>query len=801
MRNSWPTRISRAVALTCVGASIALSAGGAGRAIAQEAPAQDVGAGRLEEVTVTAQFREQKAQQTPLAITAVSADMLEARSETSIASVAAQAPNVTLLQNAAAFGDSLGASIRGVGQFDFSPALEPGVGLYVDDVYYATLTGSIFDLLDLDHVEILRGPQGTLAGRNSIGGAVKLYSTKPSEDQGGYVSATYGSRDRVDIRASGDFKVSDNLFARIAAVSKQQRGYVADVDYGCDHPNSGVAAVRSPDSGCVLDWEGGVSYSAVRGSLRWLAAENLEVNAALDYTHDDHTVPGEVLVQGSTAVSPNAQPVPGGPTALSAANFQTPYGSYYNYATFYSPAGTYRYLSGPNVGKTLPMDADSAPDRDTFDGWGASANVDWKISDQLSLKSITAYRSYDSTFSNDNDLSPLGSSFGHGVLDFHSFSEEVRLNGALLADDIIEYTVGAFYMKDQTLYETTQDLRYSGVSFTQFQGHDPINANTQAAFAHLSYHATDKLTLNAGLRYTDEHKDYTFSRHDREGDVPPAFASINGVTTNYDGHKWDWRANVEYQWTPLVMTYAQVSTGFKGGGVSPRPFVAAQAVPFGPEDMTSYEAGVKSDLFERHVRVNLSAFFSKYDNIQETLSSCPQYGVGLPCGVVANAGDAHMKGLEFETTFRPADHLSIDAAVSYLDFTYTWIDPSVGAGGPAYGDYPAYTPRFKWNVGAQYEVVLGGRGSLTPRVDVTYQGETYGNANDAVTSFISSYTLYNARLTWRNDKDTWEAALEGTNLGNKYYFITRFDQYTTTGVTEGQPGRPREWAITVKRRF
>jgi len=130
----------------------------------------------LPEVTVTAQFRSQNLQNTPIAITAINSEMLDARSETSIYQVSAQAPSVTLKPQGAAFGASLVASIRGVGQYDFNPALEPGVGLYVDDVYYATLTGSIFDLLDLDRVEILRGPQGTLAGRNSIGGAVKLYS-------------------------------------------------------------------------------------------------------------------------------------------------------------------------------------------------------------------------------------------------------------------------------------------------------------------------------------------------------------------------------------------------------------------------------------------------------------------------------------------------------------------------------------------------------------------------------------------------------------------------------------------------
>src|SRR6187399_596538 len=192
--------------------------------------------GTLDEVVVTAQFRQQSVQDTPLSITAISGDLLEARSQTNIADVTNQAPNVMLKTQGAAFGPALGASIRGVGQFDFNPALEPGVGLYVDDVYYATLTGSILDLLDLDRVEILRGPQGTLAGRNSIGGAVKLYSKRPTGSNTGSIMGTYGSRDRMDLRASADFNLAPGIDVRIAGVSKNQDGYVDRLDFGCLFP-------------------------------------------------------------------------------------------------------------------------------------------------------------------------------------------------------------------------------------------------------------------------------------------------------------------------------------------------------------------------------------------------------------------------------------------------------------------------------------------------------------------------------------------------------------------------------------
>jgi iron complex outermembrane recepter protein len=189
---------------------------------AQSADTAGPGAGsvdELQEVVVTAQFRRESVQQTPLAITALSAATLEQRGQANIVDLANDAPNVTLKPNGAGFGPSLIASIRGVGQFDFNPALEPGVGIYVDDVYYATLTGSVLDLLDLDRVEVLRGPQGTLAGKNSIGGAVKLYSQQPTGDPRSSVELLYGSRNHVEARGSTNFAlVPERLFIRFSGV-------------------------------------------------------------------------------------------------------------------------------------------------------------------------------------------------------------------------------------------------------------------------------------------------------------------------------------------------------------------------------------------------------------------------------------------------------------------------------------------------------------------------------------------------------------------------------------------------------
>jgi iron complex outermembrane receptor protein len=783
---------------------------------AQEAAAQQnspgpgnaPGANGVEEIVVTAQFREQNLQDTPLAITAVSAEMLEARSQTNVAEVAAQAPSVTLKPQGTAYGPSMATSIRGIGQYDFNPALEPGVGLYIDDVYYATLTGSLFDLLDLERVEILRGPQGTLAGRNSIGGAVKLYSKRPTGSNTGTVSAAYGSRDRLDLRASADIGLTDTVSARLAGVSKSQDGYIKRMDFGCVHPagssplnpEGGVPRTMPANSDCVAGREGEVNYQAVRGQLRWEPSSRIDVNIAADYTNDDRTTGGSVLLlrenaDGSVA-SPN-YPYPPNPAArvfdINPFEADIPYdsrfvcGRYCNFASYTSLADNGQPLA-------------TVPGRVDFEGWGVSGQVDWDLTDTMQLVSISAYREYRSQFSNDDDISPLAHSLGSGDLTFWSFSQELRLNGTLL-DDALEYTLGGFYMDQRSVYATYQNLRYAGL--LPFVGDDPVNADTKAAFAHLAWRPVDPLTLTAGVRYTDEHKDYTYSRQTPDGELHPQLGALHGVTGNYDNDRIDYRLNAMYEITPDISAYAQWSTGFKGGGINPRPFFAQQVLPFGPETLESYEVGLKTDLFDRMVRFNVAGFYSDYQDIQLALNNCPQAGEGfaVPCALPANAGDAKVKGVEVEASLRPAAGFLIDGSASYTDFDYE--EDSLD---PASGIEPwmvsTYTPEWKWSLGAQYEVLLGSAGSITPRLDAAYQSAVYTNAVNGPTNKIDGYTVANARLTWRNEDEDLQVGLEVTNLFDKYYFQTLFDLTRAgAGFVTGLPGRPREWAVSVKKTF
>jgi iron complex outermembrane receptor protein len=767
-------------------------------AIALPLPAAEAGGG-LEEVIVTAQFREEKLQDTPIAITAVNAELLAARNQTDLSKVAAQAPNVSLTETGGAFGPGMSANIRGIGQGDYIAALEPGVGIYVDDVYYPSLTGANFDLLDLDRVEILRGPQGTLAGRNSEGGAVKIYSKQPQGDGSGSVRGTWGSRNLLDIRAVGDFAMfQDTLFVRVSGVSRKQDGYVTRVDYGCAHPGSGIPSLTQQGD-CVLGHEGGKDYSAMRIAFRWMPAENLTVNLTGDTMVDNSEVAANVL-QATGPISPFAKIDPRFPWGATNGAQYIPADKYTSYASFcgYRPANA--NLSGTTTDTTVCW----APTTKTK-LWGTNLTIDWKLTDSLAVKSITAYRRFDSRWVEDNDVSPATIGLGAEHQSNHSFSEELRVNGKV--GSVVDYTVGAYYFDQLTIGRTHQMLNYVGIPFPfpfvfEFLGNDPTPASSYAGFANVAWHVMDRLNINLGGRYTHEKKDYTYSRIDPVTGLPNILiGGLTGVTGHYDGSKTDYRVNVDYRWTDALMTYASVSTGFKGGGTNPRPFNVLQVHSFNPETLTAYEIGAKTDFLDRRVRLNVAGFFNKFKDIQVTLLACPQFdgNPNGPCAAPVNGGDADIKGVEAELEARPVDRLSIEGSWSKLSFKYTRIDPLSGIpdGALAPGDIED-----KWSAAIQYEFPLAGGGSITPRYDHTYQGGYNTNAIPTPGNRVAGRHLDNAQITWKSADDKWQASLIGSNLADKYYYVSVFDLTGLGGGTNyGFVAPPREFSVQVQKKF
>ena len=821
-----------------------------GLALAADAAAATEPGAQLQEVVVTAQYREEKLQDTPIAITAITAQQIEEQGAQKLSDILTNAPSVAFRQQSAAFGESVAAFIRGFGQADFDPAFEPGVGLYIDDVYYPRLTGANFDLMDVERVEVLRGPQGTLEGRNSEGGAIRFVTKKPTGDGDGYVTATYGTRNLLQLRGAADFKLTDVLFARIAGTFSNQDGYVDVFNFDCAHPSATPAS--SGNIKCEQYSLGDVGYRALRAALRFVPSEKFEALLSADYIHDAHNNGAEVLLYGENP-NPNVN-APNGLPLTASSGFLC--GKWCNYTTLGNAAGPYfGVVSGP-----VNLPATSGQQLNIYDAYDFALNVNWGITDAVRINSITGYHNWTNSFSIDGDLSPAQTQFGNNILDHWFWSEELRLNIDFTKN--IRATVGGYYSDEKTTYYTLQDIRYVAVPTPggplplfplQFIGNDPVKTTSKAAFGTLFWDLTDALSVTGGVRYTKDYKSYTYYRYNFDGitinpfvdpvgaiygpgydgpnslnipglppgPVPGTVQALTGRQAVFEGNRTDWHFSADYRFNPEVMAYASAGTGYKAGGVGPRPFNAQQARPFGPEKLTSYELGLKTDLFDRHLRFNTAVFYNDFTDAQLVLLSCPQYGGPGPCALPQNAGDAHVWGVEAEIMALAFGGLQIDLSGSYLHWEWQCVDPQVvptpvpGATGcssdPAVVDQLAGTPigfiQKQGHIGIQYELHLGNGSTLTPRFDAAYQGPQNGTNNTPVPGSpsdvygrVGGFTVANARLIWTNPKKDLQTTLEATNLFNHYYYYGKFDLTGAgSGTITGSPGAPFGWSLSVKK--
>ncbi|WP_336978977.1 TonB-dependent receptor [Altererythrobacter fulvus] len=820
--------------------SLAIAASMATPAFAQD-EGEDTSAVRPNEIIVTAEFREAKLQDTPIAITAVNAEMLEARGQTDISQVAAQAPNVSLRPQPQNGGSGLIAFIRGVGQTDFNYALDPGVGVYIDDVYIPTLSSSLLELIDLDRVEILRGPQGTLAGKNAIGGAIKLFSAKPKGDGSGSLKVEYGSYNELSVRGMADFAITPNLAMRVSGMSRGNDGYVAMLDYGQTHPTSNVNVGNNSRGSGNADYAsmGGQNIIAGRAALRWTPVDTLEVNISGDYTREkSEAIPVVLLAAGAASgnfdPTSTGQSVDGNGTPLLVGKNGQPVPLDCRFV----PAGPYSCDTGGNLQGYDPrfvsysnfMDAMDpsvqAPFKPyfalpitQFQGWGVHGNFTYDISDNVQLVYIGSYRAYTSKFGQDQDGTPVPIAQLDNQLDHHAFSSEVRLNFSA-GDGLVEGTVGGYYLNQEGTYTARVDLNYVNPTIDFLHGPDSTPSTTKAVFGTVTLHPTDAMSITGGLRYTKDKKDYTYFRRNPDGTLPNGFncfvangpysepncllAGIYDVTGTFEGDRWDWRIVGDYRFSEEFLAYASVSTGFKGGGVNPRPFVADQALAFNPETLTTYEVGFKADLFDRRLRLNGAGFINKYNDITLGKLVCPESSLPSPCLRPDNIGSADVKGLELEASIFPVDGLSIDGSFSYLNFKYTSPTTGtppvlVGSSIPADGITP-YTPEVSYSIGIQYDHETD-VGTFGIRFDGSYQGKLFTTAENTSWSEIPGRFIGNGRLSWTDKDSDWKVSLEVQNLFDKYYFQSVSDATTSLGIVSGVPGKPRTWSVSVERKF
>ncbi|HLV06482.1 MAG TPA: TonB-dependent receptor [Croceibacterium sp.] len=736
------------------------------------------------EIVVTAQFRGQSLQETPLAITAVDAALMEARSQTNVEQLAQRAPSVQFSAGGQGGGSQTAAvNIRGIGATDFQFPNEPGVGVYIDDVYYGISFGTAFDLVDLDRVEILRGPQGTLAGKNSIGGSIKLFSRRPDDNTDGYIEATAGSFGRLGLRAGTNVTiVPDKLYLRLTGMARHVDGYLDRLDYECvtgrDAPG-GSFATSSQD--CVIGTEGGQEVVAGRAALRWLVNDRIENNLIVDVTRDrSEPSPGKAIFLPPNPANGN--------------DYVTGRQSYTNYATYTGYPGEPNQYTNPAISH--------------LDSWGVSNTLEIELTDNLAFTSITAFRHADGQSAWDGDNGPENVSNNFSTFYHDQFTQELRLSAAF--GEMVDLTVGGYYYKGDSGLGGRVHVGGAGLDFVP---NDPFDQTSISAFAHGVLHVTDGLNVTGGLRYTDEEKTYTFSRTSPLPGVPTDFrvAPLDGLSRTFSGDNIDWRLAVDYEVAPDIRFYGQVATGFKGGGVNPRPYYEEQAVPYEQEKATSYELGLKSTWLERRLRLNLAYYHTDYSDYQGQVSLChditPEFLWNTPgdlCTATRNVGDAKIDGFEVELDARPIPGLSIDAALSYTDFRF--INGIEGSNIVPGVTQAAFVPEWKYALGAQYEIWLGDAGTLTPRLDWTWQSEMQStipnNAPGYELGEIESRGLLNARITYRTADEDWEFALAATNLTDQFYYNNKYDRSNQVGGNAyGMPGRPREFMASIKRNF
>ncbi|MGX7893938.1 TonB-dependent receptor [Tsuneonella sp. HG222] len=665
MFRKYALATSSAIALAAAHPAYAQDQGDAEEAAANQSGTQADRANG--EILVTATKVVTNVQDVPIAITAVTAESLEDRQVNSFADLGAIVPNATFQKSGAIYGAGVSVTIRGIGLVDTQFSQEPAVAYYIDDIYYPFLFGSNFDLLDLDHVEVLRGPQGTLFGRNAISGAVNMVSRKPSfNDLSAYVDMKVGSRNRLDVRAGINLPVTENMAVGLSMVSKKQTGYMKILDFACQMYKNGTpnlagtfpfsssstsyaGGIQKPDS-CVIDHAGGEDVKAGRATLRWEPLSNVEINLAGDYSTanneaaaDKITDINKMLTAGHlrgldslgaqygayTGVIVNSGPgvnrnlitlfdkysIPGTPFRFDD-RFLTD-DLYSTYETncdplpsaFVIPGNTYYngsiYRGGNCWGRRVPVE-----------NWGVSAKLRVGITDEIEALAIFGTRHIYTRFGANYDGTPLADAYIFHEDTMKYWTGEVRLTGQ---HGFMDWTGGLFYYDGEAIERGQPQNTAAGTQ----QFHDVFYyPKAQAAYLNVTFRPfeafgfAEGLSFNGGIRRS---KDEKFVDYTAQFDATPAgqIKFVPSSSSTYfelpiENTRWDWRLGADYKISDDIMVYASASTGYRLPGFNTRIFQAGQIEQQFPTALISYEVGFKADFFDRRIRLNGNAFWMDY---------------------------------------------------------------------------------------------------------------------------------------------------------------------------------------------
>ncbi len=725
------------------------------------------------DIVVTARRTEENVQRVPAAISAFSEKTLDRIQATDTTGLQGAVPNLNVVQGR---GSSNAANIfiRGIGQPDALQTFDPAVGVYVDDVYLSRIRGNQLDLLDVERVEVLRGPQGTLYGKNTIGGAIKFVTRKPGQQFRANGSIAVGSYNQFDLKGAVSGPLTDTLSAGIAVMRAVRDGYVEDRNDSREYNDRDTVAGRA--------------------AIAFTPSSSFRFDIAADYAHDD-------------------------------AKLNTG-----------APINELVHLFTPTVIVPLEQDPEDydftvettpgLPNSTKMTHWGLSGTAAIDLSDQLTLKSISAFRKLHSK--DYIDIDATAAEVGDVLVDVHQkqLSQELQLT---YTSDRLTAVAGLYYLKEdvdshQEAYADDlvnlaafrgilSDLLLGPTDFPTFLRtiDDDLTTHSYAAYANASYALTDALRLSGGIRWTREEKDYfrttsTFSNS-------PLLTSVAPFVFEAKDHWSDVSpmASIDYQFSPSTMAYLRYAKGFKSGGFNGRANEIGSATAYDPETADSIEAGLKTTI-ARQLRFNVAVFHNNYKDFQARVSDLDESTVPpTPLLSVLNAGKLRIRGAELEAAWTPTPELLIDTQIGYLDAEYKDFDDLrfTNFGGSRAFQEPAFAPKWTMRFGAQYEFDLGGSGDITIGGQARYRSRhalsvdnTFTNSETEIEGlFQKGYWLADARIVWEDESNRFSVGLYGNNIFDKLY-KTDGQEFSSIGnIRTVYFGAPRTFTLRLTARY
>lgn len=789
----------------------------------------------LEEMTITAQKREQDAQDVGIAVTAFSGDQMRALNVEDSFDIAAFSPGVHISGNIA--GQNTQFTIRGVTQNDFNDVIEAPTAVYLDEGYIAIAQGQSFAVLDIDRVEILKGPQGTLYGRNATGGLVHFVSRKPTFDgTEGFLDVTLGtfdtSADANQWRLEGALggPLSKTVAGRVAVMYNDQDAYLDNL-----YPLS--AAGGPPGVGAGADM-GDDETLALRGTLLFEPSEALSVTVAANLVNTDvATGPFQskptIGIYNANGELINTVDVGPGETRRTICADGTDCGSDQddNGVTddfFDNVTGTFGPDGLIDVGR--PAGADFFgyidPDGDGFktsgdfafedsgeiDTMGLTAKVEYDLTDSTTLTSVSDYKDYEKLIFIDVDSAPANYLANYAGVDAQTFSQELRLNGE---SDNSRWVLGLYYLNIDTESDNGLKISPNGVAGpAQDVGTDAeLETDSYSVFGQYEFDLSDQVTLISGLRLMKEEKDFDLSAglylnstdprtiHAGSQTLPALPAGLStAFTGSSSDNLWAGKLQIDYKPNDDLLLYAGVNRGVKAGSFN-APLLGSYisllfaqgnaGIPYKEEELLSFEGGFKATMFDGTTRLNGSVFYYDYSDYQAFLFT----GIG---GVVINA-DADNVGIELELQTSPFE--GFDGLLSFSWFDATVKDVPILIGSTETRDVdPTYAPELQATAMARYEWPMW-RGMVNINGDVSYSDEFYYNLRNFDADKFDSYVMVNLGAGWTSDDGRWQAGIKINNVTDERAGIQGFNITTGCGCNEVSYRAPRWYGVNARFSF